>query len=63
MEAAVWSPSTSGPVSGEIVYLLLTDGGELDTDKGTLKGRIVLPWGGAGEHRTGSTPLLPLHRR
>ncbi len=42
MEAAVWSPSTDGPVSGEIVYLPLADASELDAIKGTLRGKIVL---------------------
>jgi hypothetical protein len=42
MEAAVWSAATHGPVSGQIVYLPLADASELDSAKGTLKGKIVL---------------------
>ena len=42
MQAAVWSAATSGPVRGEIVYLPLTDASELDSVKGTLKGRILM---------------------
>ncbi len=47
MEAAVWSAATHGPVSGQVVYLPLLHAGELDSLKGTLKGKIVL----AGEVR------------
>jgi hypothetical protein len=42
MQAAVWSAATNGPVSGEILYLPLSDASELDAMKGTLKGKIVL---------------------
>jgi carboxypeptidase Q len=42
MQAAVWSAATNGPVSGQIVYLPLTDANELDSVKGTLKGKIIL---------------------
>src|SRR5580692_10180015 len=30
MQAAPWSPATAGPVSGEVVYVPLNDGNELD---------------------------------
>jgi hypothetical protein len=42
MQAAPWSPATKGPVSGEVVYIPLTDQHELDALKGTLAGKIVL---------------------
>jgi hypothetical protein len=42
MQAAPWSPATSGPVSGEIVYVNLRDASDLDSLKGKLKGKIVL---------------------
>ena len=42
MQAAPWSPATKGPVSGEMVYVPLTDAKELDELKGKLAGKIVL---------------------
>ncbi len=42
MQAAPWSPATKGPVSGEVVYVPLTDAKELDALKGKLAGKIVL---------------------
>ena len=41
LQAAPWSPATSGPVSGEVVYV---DPATADAEKlkGTLKGKIVL---------------------
>ncbi len=42
MQAAPWSPATKGPVSGEIVYVPLTDAKELEALKGKLSGKIVL---------------------
>jgi hypothetical protein len=42
MQAAVWSASTNGPVSGEIVYAPLADASQLDAIKGALKGKILL---------------------
>jgi carboxypeptidase Q len=42
MQAAPWSPATKGAVSGEVVYLPLTDASQLDALKGTLAGKIVL---------------------
>ena len=41
-QAAPWSPATSGPVSGEAVYLDVQDVKDLDKYKGKLKGKIVL---------------------
>lgn len=42
MQAAPWSPSTSGPVTGEAVLMNLTEMKDLDQFKGKLKGKIVL---------------------
>jgi carboxypeptidase Q len=42
MQAAPWSPATKGAVSGEIVYVPLTDANQLDELKGKLGGKIVL---------------------
>ena len=42
LQAAPWSPATSGPVTGQVVYVPLTDGADLDKLKGTLGGKIVL---------------------
>ena len=42
LQAAPWSPATQGPVSGEIVYVPLSDAKELDALKGKLSGKIVL---------------------
>ncbi len=42
MQAAPWSPSTNGPVTGEAVYINITDVKDLDKYKGQLKGKIVL---------------------
>jgi carboxypeptidase Q len=42
MQAAPWSPSTNGPVSGEAVYMDVQDVKDLDKYKGKLSGKIVL---------------------
>jgi carboxypeptidase Q len=42
LQAAPWSPATSGPVTGEAVYINITDVKELEKYKGKLKGKIVL---------------------
>jgi hypothetical protein len=42
MQALPWSGATNGPVSGELVYIPLTEGMDLSKFKGTLKGKIVL---------------------
>ena len=42
LQAAPWSPATSGPVTGEAVYISITDVKDLDKYKGQLKGKIVL---------------------
>ncbi|WP_263373668.1 M20/M25/M40 family metallo-hydrolase [Granulicella aggregans] len=41
-QAAPWSPATKGPVTGEIVYVNISDEKELDAFKGKLAGKIVL---------------------
>ena len=41
-EAAPWSPATNGPVSGELVYIVLQQPGDIDKFAGKLKGKIVL---------------------
>ena len=41
-QAAPWSPATDGPVSGEVVYIDLTQTPNLDAYTGKLKGKIVL---------------------
>jgi carboxypeptidase Q len=42
MQAAPWSPSTNGAVTGEAVYMDLQDVKDLDKYKGKLSGKIVL---------------------
>ncbi len=42
MQAAPWSPSTNGPVTGEAVYMDIQDVKDLDKYKGKLVGKIVL---------------------
>jgi carboxypeptidase Q len=42
MQAAPWSPSTNGPVTGEAVYMDIQDVKDLDKYKGKLAGKIVL---------------------
>ena len=42
LQAAPWSPATAGPVTGEAVYISITDVKDMDKFKGKLKGKIVL---------------------
>jgi hypothetical protein len=42
LQAAPWSPATNGPVTGEAVYISISDVKDLDKYKGKLKGKIVL---------------------
>jgi carboxypeptidase Q len=58
-QAAPWSPATSGPVSGEVVYMNLQEIGDLEKYKGTLKGKIVL----YGAMRTTPDITKPLFTR
>jgi hypothetical protein len=41
-QASPWSPATKGPVTGEVVYVNISDEKELDAFKGKLAGKIVL---------------------
>jgi carboxypeptidase Q len=59
MEASPWSPATKGSISGEIVYVPLTDEKDLDKLKGTLAGKIVL----LGTMRATPDLTLPLSTR
>ena len=42
LEAAPWCPATNGPLTGEAVYVSISEVTDLDTLKGKLKGKIVL---------------------
>jgi len=59
MQAAPWSPSTNGPVSGEAVYMDIQDAKDLDKFKGKLSGKIVL----LGAMRTTPDITEPLFHR
>jgi hypothetical protein len=59
LQAAPWSPPTSGTVTGEAVYVSITDVKDLDKYKGKLKGKIVL----FGAIRTTADLDNPLFRR
>jgi carboxypeptidase Q len=41
-QATPWSPSTNGPVSGEVVYVNIQDEKDFDQYRGKLAGKIVL---------------------
>lgn len=41
-QAAPWSPSTNGPISGQAVWINISDEKALDSYKGKLAGKIVL---------------------
>jgi carboxypeptidase Q len=58
-QAAPWSPATSGPVSGEVVYMNVQEIGDLEKYKGTLKGKIIL----FGAMRTTPDITKPLFTR
>jgi len=58
-QAAPWSPATSGPVSGEVVYMNVQEMGDLEKYKGTLKGKIIL----FGPMRTTPDITKPLFTR
>jgi hypothetical protein len=59
MQAAPWSPSTNGPVTGEAVYVDLQSEKDLDKYKGKLAGKIVL----LGAMRPTPDITEPLFRR
>lgn len=42
VQATPWSPSTSGPVSGDVVFVKINDDKDFDQYKGKLAGKIVL---------------------
>ncbi len=42
LQAAPWSPSTNGPVTGEVVYMDLQTEKDLDKFNGKLSGKIVM---------------------
>jgi hypothetical protein len=42
VQATPWSPSTSGPVTGDVVFLKIEDDKDFDQYKGKLAGEIVL---------------------
>ena len=42
VQATPWSPSTSGPVSGDVVYVNIQSEKDMDQYKGKLAGKIVL---------------------
>jgi carboxypeptidase Q len=41
-EASPWSPATNGPVTGQIVHVIIDKPGDIDQYKGKLQGKIVL---------------------
>ncbi|MBK9566526.1 MAG: M20/M25/M40 family metallo-hydrolase [Saprospiraceae bacterium] len=63
-----WSPSTSGLVSGELIYLQANESAELEKYKGKLKGKIVMldsireisEWFDAPARRYNSDDLLKM---
>jgi hypothetical protein len=42
LQATPWSPSTPGPVTGEVVFVSISDEKDFDKYKGKLEGKIVL---------------------
>ena len=42
LQATPWSPSTSGPVTGDVVFVKIDTEKDLDTYKGKLAGKVVL---------------------
>jgi len=42
LQATPWSPSTPGPVTGDVVYVSIQSEKDIDTYKGKLGGKIVL---------------------
>lgn len=42
LQATPWSPSTSGPVTGDVVYVSIQSEKDFDTYRGKLAGKIVL---------------------
>jgi hypothetical protein len=42
VQATPWSPSTAGPVTGDVVFVSIQDEKDFDKYKGTLAGKVVL---------------------
>ena len=42
LQATPWSPSTAGPVTGDVVFVSIKDEGDFEKYKGKLAGKIVL---------------------
>ena len=42
VQATPWSPSTAGPVTGDVVFVSISDEKDFDKYKGTLAGKVVL---------------------
>jgi Peptidase family M28 len=42
LQATPWSPSTPGPVTGDVIYVSIQNDGDFDKYKGKLEGKIVL---------------------
>ncbi|HEY6489132.1 MAG: M20/M25/M40 family metallo-hydrolase [Terracidiphilus sp.] len=42
VQATPWSPSTSGPVTGDVVFVNIQNEGDIDKFKGKLTGKVVL---------------------
>ena len=42
VQATPWSPSTSGPVTGDVVFVSIQDEKDIDKYKGKLAGKVVL---------------------
>jgi len=59
VQATPWSPSTSGPVTGDVVYVNIQSEKDLDQYKGKLAGKIVL----FGAMRPVPAPEKPLFTR
>jgi hypothetical protein len=59
LQAAPWSPATNGPLTGEAVYVSISEAKDLDKFRGKLKGKIVL----FGAIRTTPDLTDPLFRR
>jgi carboxypeptidase Q len=41
-EASPWSPATNGPVTGQLIHVIIDKPGDIDQYKGKLQGKIVL---------------------
>jgi len=57
VQATPWSPSTAGPVTGDVVYVSIQDEKDFDQYKGKLAGKVVL-WGAMREVPPVEKPLF-----